>query len=200
MTDYFALLDEPRRPWLDAESLKKQFFTLSAQVHPDRVHQAHEAERNSADQRYKELNAAFNCLREPRDRLRHLLELERGVKPAELQSIPEELAELGMKVGQICRDADEFIVGLSNVASPLLRAQKFEETQGLLERLLDLQKTVARNQARAIGHVQAIDEAWAKTPVNHGAILHELEGLYRILGFFLRWSGQIQEQIVRLAF
>ena len=200
MTDYFALLDEPRRPWLDAESLKKKFFSLSAQVHPDRVHQADEAERISADQHYKDLNAAFNCLREPRDRLRHLLELERGVKPAELQSIPAELAGLGMNVGQICREADEFIDGMTKVTSPLLRAERFQESQELLERLLDLQKRVTRNQEWALGRVQAIDKAWSSASARRDEILHALEGLYRVLGFFLRWSGQIQERIVGLAF
>ena len=40
MTDAFALLSEPRRPWLDAEALKARFLPLSAAVHPDRVHSA----------------------------------------------------------------------------------------------------------------------------------------------------------------
>jgi len=36
MTDYFALLDEPRRPWLDVSSLKQKFLARSSEVHPDR--------------------------------------------------------------------------------------------------------------------------------------------------------------------
>ena len=76
--DCFALLGEPRRPWLDAEALKAKFLTRSAEVHPDRVHQSSEADKLAANQRYTELNAAYNCLREPRHRIRHLLELELG--------------------------------------------------------------------------------------------------------------------------
>ena len=41
MADYFALLDEPRRPWLDPEELKAKFHALTATVHPDRVQQKH---------------------------------------------------------------------------------------------------------------------------------------------------------------
>ena len=69
MTDYFALFDEPRRPWLDTDSLKAKFLALSAQAHPDRVHGAAETDKLAANHRYTELNAAYNCLREPRDRL-----------------------------------------------------------------------------------------------------------------------------------
>ena len=43
MTDHFATLGEPRRPWLDAEALKEKFHRLSGTVHPDRVHGADEA-------------------------------------------------------------------------------------------------------------------------------------------------------------
>lgn len=81
MTDAFALLSESRRPWLDADALKSRFLPLSAEVHPDRVHSASEAEKAAANTRYAELNAAYNTLREPRDRLLHLLELEAGGKP-----------------------------------------------------------------------------------------------------------------------
>ena len=35
MTDYFNLLSEPRRPWLNPEALKQKFLNLSAEVHPD---------------------------------------------------------------------------------------------------------------------------------------------------------------------
>ena len=42
MTDYFALLNEPRRPWLDADLLKQTFLTLSAGAHPDKIHSANE--------------------------------------------------------------------------------------------------------------------------------------------------------------
>ena len=59
MTDYFALLNEPRRPWLDPDSLKKKFLALAAGIHPDRIHNADELEKAEANRRYAELNAAY---------------------------------------------------------------------------------------------------------------------------------------------
>ena len=89
MTDNFLLLDEPRRPWLDADALKRKFLARSAEVHPDRTHNAAESEKLAANQRYTALNAAYNCLREPKDRVRNLLELELGQKPSDLTSVPD---------------------------------------------------------------------------------------------------------------
>ena len=59
MTDFFAVLGQSRRPWLDAEQLKDAFLTRSSTVHPDRVHSESEAPRQAADERYAELNAAL---------------------------------------------------------------------------------------------------------------------------------------------
>ena len=50
MPDYFALLNEPRRPWLDADLLKQKFLALASDLHPDRVHNASEAEKSGAVQ------------------------------------------------------------------------------------------------------------------------------------------------------
>ena len=48
-------------------------------------------------------------LREPKDRLQHLLELESGAKPGNIQSTPPELTDLFFAVGQLCRDVDTFV-------------------------------------------------------------------------------------------
>src|SRR5882762_9464497 len=119
MTDYFALLDEPRRPWLDAEALKAKFLSRSAEVHPDRAHDASAAVQESASRRFAELNSAFNCLREPKNRLRHLLELELDHKPKDLQEIPADLADLFIEIAQLCRQANAFLGEKSRVGSPM---------------------------------------------------------------------------------
>src|SRR5438445_10541322 len=136
MTDYFALLDEPHRPWIDPESVKRKFLALSAEVHPDRVHAGTSGERSVAQERYTELNAAYNCLRDPKERLAHLLELERGAKPKEVQRIPSGLMSLFLEVGQICREADAFLSEQAKITSPLLKVRMFQRSQDWTEKLL----------------------------------------------------------------
>ena len=203
MTDYFALLEEPRRPWLDADTLKRKFLARSSEVHPDRVHGASDAERRLANQRYTDLNSAYVCLREPRDRLRHLLELELGRKPADLQAGSSELADLYMAVAVVCREVDQFLVQQSKVTSPLLRAQSFPEAQNLTERLTALQQTSNGHHEKLLANLRTIDIAWVKQAAEvpaRSALLAELEDLCRWLGFVSRCNGQIQERLVRLMF
>ena len=201
MSDYFALLDEPRRPWLDADLLKQKFLARSSEVHPDRVHGASEADKRVANQRYTDLNAAYVCLREPRDRLRHLLELELGRKPADLQDMPAELANLLMEIASVCREADGFLAKQSNITSPLLRAQSFPEVQNWTERLTTLQRIIAGRHDALLACLRTLDTAWAETaadPSAHLGLLAELETVCRQLGFFSRWNGQIQDRLMRL--
>ena len=61
MIDCFELLQEPRRPWIDADALKSRFLELSTAAHPDRVHGGTESERAQANARSAELNAAYKA-------------------------------------------------------------------------------------------------------------------------------------------
>src|ERR1039457_4776412 len=139
MTDFFALLAEPRRPLLDADLLKQKFLALASDAHPDRIHSASEADKTDATKRFTELNAAYNCLAEPKSRLLHLLQLELGAKPKDVQQIPPALADLFAEVATTCQSADTFLAEKSNATSPLVQVQLFERAQEWIERLKLLQ-------------------------------------------------------------
>jgi len=204
MTDCFALLEEARRPWLDPDSLKKKFLTLSAQAHPDRVHNANDAEKSAAQLRYTEINAAYNCLRDPKERLRHLLELERGSRPNDLQQIPPDLMNVFMEVSQICRDTDSFLAEKSKVSSPLLKVQLFERAQSWTDSLMALQRRLNAWHDNLVSELKSSDARWLDSASSDGSnrasILQHLEELYRLFSYFNRWSAQIQERIARLSF
>ena len=81
MTDAFALLDEPRQPWLEVEALKTKFLSRSAATHPDKFQDP--TEKAAAQTRFADLNSAHETLRDPKRRLQHLLTLESGRKLAD---------------------------------------------------------------------------------------------------------------------
>lgn len=201
MTDYFALLNEPRRPWLDPDSLKAKFLALSADLHPDRVHNAGDSEKAAAAHHYAELNSAYNCLREPKDRLRHLLELELGSKPRDVQEIPRDLADLFVEVAQLCRQANAFLAEQGKVSSSLLRVQLFERGQEWTTRLSTMQRRLDERQEELIQELQLLDAAWDRAkdhPTSRELLLGRLEEIHRLLSFYARWNSQIQEAIVQL--
>ncbi|HTL55234.1 MAG TPA: DnaJ domain-containing protein [Candidatus Limnocylindrales bacterium] len=201
MTDYFALLNEPRRPWLDAEALKKEFLTLSAQMHPDRVHNAEIAERNQAQERYAELNAAYQCLREPKERLRHLLELERGGKLEPIQNIPPALMDISLEIGQACRQTDEFLNRKRQAASPLLQVSFFEAGQEQTERLRALLQRLDSQREPLIQEIKELDAHWqhSEGTSDRSAKLTRMETLYHLISYYERWSTQMRERIVQLS-
>jgi hypothetical protein len=192
VTDYFALLNEPRRPWLDEEALKGRFFALSSSIHPDRAHTLPEQERISAQERYTELNAAYTCLRQPKERLRHLLELHTGRKAAPVQEVPGGLVEMFFEVGQGCRAADEFLKRKAATASPLLLAGLFEEGQTISERLKALRQGMSARQEQLVQELQTMDNDWESR-------IARLEQIQQTLTYLQRWSAQLQERIVQLA-
>ena len=199
MTDNFALLDEPRRPWLDADSLKQKFLALSAPIHPDRIHSAEEAEKSAKAKQFAELNAAYNCLAEPKSRLLHLLELERGAKPKDIQQIPAGLADLFAEVATHCRNVDAFLVEKSKATSPLLQVQLFERGQSWVEKLQALQQKLNPLREQLMAGLKSLDEQWPDL-TNRPQVLANLEELYRLFGYFNRWNSQVAERIVQLSF
>jgi Fe-S protein assembly co-chaperone HscB len=200
--DYFALLNETRRPWIDSEAVKRRFLELSAEVHPDRVHNAGEKEKRTAQERYTELNAAYNCLREPKERLRHLLELELGTKPGQVQSIPPDLTAFFMEISQITREVDKFRVEKEKVTSPLLKVEWFTKSQEWREKLTAVRQKLESLNGDALAELKRIDDEWIARPDanSRAECLKALETIWRRLSFFARWNAQIQERVVQLSF
>lgn len=204
--DNFALLQEPRRPWVDPDSLKAVFLRLAAQVHPDKIHQAGANEKAAANQRYAELNAAYHCLREPKERLRHLLELELGATPKDVQSIPPGTMDLLVEIGQICRETYQFLAARSNTASPLLKVQMFETSMVWTGKLNQLRQRIDLRREELLAELKSMNAAWnaAPPPGSEGRAaalpLERLEQVYRVFSYMARWTEQIQERLVQLSF
>jgi curved DNA-binding protein CbpA len=199
VTDYFDFLQEPRRPWLEPDSLKQKFHALSSGAHPDKIHSANEIEKSAAAKKFAELNAAYNCLLEPKLRLLHLLELERGAKPKDIQEIPSTLADLFAEVAAVCKSADNFLVEKSKITSPLLQVQFFERAQKWIEQLNLLQKKLGDLRGNLLNELKLLDAAWIAADAKARAeFLPRLEELYRPFSYFNRWNNQIQERVVQL--
>ena len=197
------MLAEPRRPWPDLDRLKSRFLEWSAELHPDRHHEGSLAERAAATQRYMELSAAYHCLSDPKERLQHLLELESGSKPAEIQPISDDLMTVGMEVGQLCGQVDRFLAETST--APLLQVRRFQQAQQWTEQLLSLQERLLTRRGQIWLELERMNELWDQAPpVNsvdraNALPLRELEQDFRLLSYLGRWLSQLQQRITQLA-
>jgi curved DNA-binding protein CbpA len=202
MTDCFALLDEPRRPWLDPDLLKRKFLALSATAHPDRAHSAGPEEKHAAQEHFAELTVAYNCLKEPKERLKHFLELELGRKPRELHNIPKELSGFFMDVGTACTEADKLLAEKGAASSHLMRAQLFERSQEKAELLATLLGRLNSWADGLLSELKKIDTAWdcSREASGKAEQLDQLEELWRLFGYLSRWTSQLREKIAQLSF
>ena len=201
MTDYFAVLSQPRRPWLDADTLKETFHTRATAVHPDHVHQREATVREAADARHAELNAAYQCLRNPKLRLEHLLMLERGSKPGDLRTMPDDIVQFFGEVGAVLRDTNALLAEKSATTSAILRAGLIEKAMPQLEKLHRLQKAIQTHLDGVTFDLRALDGDWAaslRDPIRRETAIATADKLYHLFGFFDRWTGQLRERSFQL--
>ena len=205
MTDAFELLQVPRRPWIDVDILKEQFIRLSSDVHPDRSHGASEEVKAGANDRYAEINAAYTKLKDFRERLLHLMELELGEKPKDIQRIPPGTMDLFVEVGQTCRDCDSFLTRKSSSDSPMFRLQMMREGFTWTDKLSELQSRIEAKRLDLETELKGLNSVWEAAPsiglpTRRAALpLERLEQIYRIASYISRWTEQIQERVVQLA-
>ena len=193
MADFFALLGEARRPDLDPERVKDTFHRLSREQHPDATAGS---DGGDAGEDFARLNQAQATLRDPRARLRHLLELEYPeVRAAGPSVVPPALADLFAPVLTLLRDIDALLAkkaaAPSALAKALLARQEFslrEMAESLLEKL-DALHAAAREELRAF------DAAWEPRPPDAAARLVEFHGRFAYLA---RWTEQLRERLFLL--
>src|SRR6185369_1231694 len=98
MTDYFALLEQARAPWLDPAALKEVFHRKTLEQHPDSARGGGNA--------FAEINEAYQVLQDPKRRLHHLLSLENQA-PTANQAVPADLEELFLQIGAVHQSATQ---------------------------------------------------------------------------------------------
>jgi hypothetical protein len=184
MTDLFAALQLPRRPWLSPDEVKDAYVRQSERVY----HQA-DAEGERAT-----LNRAFRVLSEPSTRLDHLLTLTPGdaLPPRQVGS---EVSRLFGQTANQLEVADRLLAELSGQSSLLLRALHLQQAPGLRADLEALTSTLRAVEDVHLKEVMRLDELWMKNP---GLVREPLAQLAFELTFLEKWQGQIRERLLRL--
>ena len=126
MSDYFTVFGLPRKLEVDPEALRRRFYELSRQHHPD-FHQGAGAERQAEELGQSALiNRAYRALREPLARVEYLIALEEGREVREgatdKPKAPRELLEEMLEVQEALEEAKA--EGLGGDAGTRLREER----------------------------------------------------------------------------
>ena len=206
--DYFELFKQPRSAWLDTNSLKEVYLRLSSLNHPD--HRPLQQNSNPAKPSCSSpdvhvpidvLNTGFQCLSDLKKRIEHLIEVETGIPPANIQSTPEELANLGIKVMQYVSKADRHINSPANIASPMDQTDRFLRGLSISEEGEVLITTIDAEFAKLESDVQktTLLEGGSSADQSQRAMwLKELEILFRTSSYLSRWSKVLRERQLKL--
>ena len=173
MTDYFALLDEPRRRWIDAEPLKDKYFA-----------------RNRAGAADAELNEAFRVLSDPKLRLQHLLALE-GVAVSAGRPVPPQVAELFWNCGALLREVDRWLSKSADAGSALGRALLSGERVALEKKLQEQDRQINATFENELCQLRDFD---AISPND----LDKLVEHYDSISYLTRLREQVTEKLHQL--
>ena len=188
MTDYFALLEQARTPWLDPAALKEVFHRKTLEQHPD-------ATAPGSENRFAELNAAHQALQDPKRRLHHLLSLENRA-PAANQTVPPELQELFLDLGAFKQRADLLLAKIQAASNALSRSLLKPEMVTLQSDLAAWREKIQTLMDAATEQLREINPRWLSDRATQIAVLTDLYLKFAYLG---RWSEQLDEIAFQLS-
>lgn len=181
MVDYFALLGEPRRPFLDPDRIKETFHRLSRERHPDQAGGGQDA--------FADLNLAQETLRDPKTRLRHLLALEfPEIATAGPAVVPVSLADDFGPVLGLLQKADAFLPKKAAASGALAKALLSREEAALRAELEEISARLNGKMTVATEDLRMLD----------GRDRDALLDLYQRFAYLGRWLEQLRERAFQL--
>jgi curved DNA-binding protein CbpA len=176
MTDYFALLEQPRAPWLDPATLKEAFHRKTLEQHPD-------TKRAGTEHQFALINEAYQVLRDPKRRLQHLLELQGSGAATSQQTIPADLQELFLQIGATNQRAKSLLEQLGAATTALSRSI-------LKPKVIETQREIETLRGMVGNRTESAEEELRQTNATQIDALSALHLKFAYLG---RWSAQLDE-------
>jgi curved DNA-binding protein CbpA len=183
MIDHFAVLGIERRPFVSKADAEEAYHEKSKSLHRDQARVGD----------FSSVNAAFQVVSNPAERIRHLLKIEFGESGD--RQIGAELGNLFGTVVNVLRQADQEISFLSEQTSPVLRALAFQRLSSLREGLERVEKQIATRESELHTRIATLDHAWFNDP---GQCRKPLAQISVDLTFVQKWLAQVRERKIRL--
>jgi curved DNA-binding protein CbpA len=194
MIDCFALLDQPRAPWLDLEKLKEAFHQKTLHAHPDV--QTTRPDSKATDETFTSLNQAYQVLQDPKKRLHHLLSLEGAAPSSTDQTVPSHFHDLFLAIGALTRRVNLLLEKIQASSNTLSRSLLKSQTLQAQSETREVREQIRNMSEAALDQLRQINTAWAKNPAEQ---IESLSNLYFAFAYLSRWSTQLDEMTFQLS-
>jgi curved DNA-binding protein CbpA len=188
MTDYFALLEQPRVPWREPATLKEVFRRKTLEHHPDIT-------TSGSEGQFAELNAAYQVLQDPKRRLHHLLSLE-NCAPSANQIVPAELQELFLGLGALKQRAAVFLEKKRTASNALSQSLLKPEALALRDEVDEWRKRIRELLDLATNELGEINPRWLS---DRKSQIEPLSNIYAKFAYAGRWLEQLDELAFQLS-
>ena len=193
MIDYFALLDQPRVPWLDLNELKNAYHQKTLQTHPDA--QTTRSRADAMDATFSSLNEAYQVLQDPKRRLHHLLSLE-GAAPSSHQTVPQHLHDLFPVVGALTQRANLLLEKIGTTSNRLSQSLLKPQILEVQNEAREVHTKIQHLFDASLAELRQINPAWANNPREQ---TKALSNLYVAFAYTTRWLAQLDEITFQLS-
>ncbi len=194
MIDYFALLDQPKAPWLDLEKLKDTYHQKTLQAHPDA--QTTRGGADPADATFANLNEAYQVLQDPKRRLHHLLSLEGAAPSSTGQAVPMQLHDLFPQVAALTQRTDRLLEKLQATSNALSRSLLKPQILEVQQETKEVRGKIRSLSDASLEQLRQINAAWTRSPAEQ---IEGLSNLYFAFAYLSRWSAQLDEITFQLS-
>ena len=111
-SDYFALLHQPRQPWLEPDELKRKYQEFTLTHHPDRQASSPSPQHSNTpslrSDYFAEVTEAYRVSSHDNLRLRHLLELTGAALPQQ-ETPADDLSDLFFEIGTLVQTTNRLL-------------------------------------------------------------------------------------------
>lgn len=188
MRDFFALLAQPRQPWLEPSVLKEKHHELTRRAHPD-------VRGQEVREKFEDINEAYRILSEPKLRIQHLLQLEGDISPAGDRPIPSDLHELFLQIGTLCQTTQRVFTQIGDDSGALARSLARSDFLQLQRQTGQLLEQLSHSYDDCLAELRSLNEIWNK---KQEETVSSLQRLHDRMAYLSRWIAQLKEMELQL--
>lgn len=188
IVDHFEVLSLPHRAALSEEVLHQAYADKSRIAHPD---------HGGSEQHATEVNAAYEALRSPETRLKHLLELLVPEQAKAWRTVPldEGMMQVFSQLGAALESSGKFLEKKSKTQSALAKAVLMNEEMRHRDTLETIGTAIAEYRAAMEDDLPSLDLELESASEDTWRKLAAMQARFSYLG---KWQTQVRERLLQL--